>query len=63
MKDWNKFVEMVETMREAQTNYFKTRHRNYLQRSMILEGLVDKMIQEHHEETDPKFPKEQDLFA
>lgn len=52
-----KFVELVERMREAQKNYFKTKERNQLTRSIILEELVDKEIEEFKRQK-PAPPKE-----
>lgn len=40
-----KFVDLVENMRQAQKNYFKTRDKKQLTRSIILEDLVDKEIE------------------
>lgn len=42
----SKFVDLVENMRQAQKNYFKTRDKKQLTRSIILEELVDKEIEE-----------------
>lgn len=44
-----KFIELVKTMRDAQKSYFKTKHRNALQRAIILEGLVDNEIKEYQQ--------------
>lgn len=56
-----KFVDLVERMRDAQTTYFKTKNRNTLQRSIILEGLVDNEIKKFKEEQAGK-NRQPDLF-
>lgn len=53
-KQVQEFIQMVKQMREAQTDYFKTRSRNSLQRSIMLEKIVDKMIKEHEDEANTK---------
>lgn len=40
-----KFVDLVENMRQAQKNYFKTRDKKQMTRAIILEDLVDKEIE------------------
>lgn len=40
-----KFVDLVENMRQAQKNYFKTRDKKQMTRAIILEELVDKKIE------------------
>lgn len=45
-----KFIDLVKRMREAQTIYFKTKNKNMLQKSIILEGLVDQDIQQYYNE-------------
>lgn len=57
-----KFVDLVERMREAQTSYFKTKNNKQLQRSIILEGLVDEKIKEFNQERKAKY-QEPDLFS
>ena len=37
----NEFRELVRKMREAQQNYFRTRHKGYLDQSRSLEKQVD----------------------
>ena len=37
----NDFLHLVEDMRRAQRDYFKSRHPHVLQRSIMLEKLVD----------------------
>lgn len=59
--DIEKFVDLVGTMRDAQTLYFKTKNRNTLQRSIILEGLVDEEIRHFKEEQAVK-NRQPDLF-
>lgn len=44
--EMTKFVNLVENMRQAQKNYFKTRDRKQMTRAIILEELVDKEIEE-----------------
>lgn len=56
-----KFVDLVERMRDTQTSYFKTKNRNTLQRSIILEGLVDEEIKQFREEQAEK-NRQPDLF-
>lgn len=63
MMEIEKFIDLVERMREAQRNWFATHKNNFLQRSIILEGLCDKMLQEYREEEKKNKPQEQDLFA
>lgn len=58
----DKFIELVENMREAQSRYFKTRDKRALQRSIILENLCDKEIKEYRDTQISKI-KEPDLFA
>ncbi|MEO1082426.1 MAG: hypothetical protein AAFY29_22920 [Pseudomonadota bacterium] len=38
------FMSLVQRMRDAQTEYFRTRDRNVLQRSKALEREVDEAI-------------------
>lgn len=45
--DNEKFFEIVRRMREAQKDYFKTRDRRIMMRSINLESVVDSMIDEH----------------
>lgn len=59
--DIEKFVDLVERMREAQVRYFKTKNRNAFQRALILEPLVDEEIKKYKEEIMAK-RKEPDLF-
>ena len=59
--DIEKFIDLVERMREAQTTWFKTKNRNALQRSIILEGLCDQEIKEYRSIQKDKF-KEPSLF-
>lgn len=40
----NEFVEKVAAMREAQRQYFKTRDKEWLNKSKSLEREVDKML-------------------
>lgn len=56
-----KFIDTVKRMREAQREYSKTRNRKVMLHSMMLEGAVDKMIQEH-EEWLKAHPVQKDLF-
>lgn len=56
------FVALVEQMRMAQKEYFKTRNRNVMQRSIMLEGLVDKEIKAFQEE-EAKKDIQLDLFG
>lgn len=44
--EMNKFVDLVENMRQAQKNYFATHDKKKLTRAIILEELVDKEIEE-----------------
>lgn len=55
-----KFVDLVENMRQAQKNYFKTRDKKQLTRSIILEDLVDKEIEAFKRQKPA--PQELDLF-
>lgn len=48
--DINKFVSLVERMRESQTIYFKTKNYRVFQRALILEGLVDEEIKTFNNE-------------
>lgn len=59
--DVEKFIDLVERMRDAQRNWFKTKNRNALQRSIILEGLCDQEIAEYRSIQKDKF-KEPGLF-
>lgn len=59
---YEKFVLMVESMRESQKEYFKHRDKRTLVRSITIEGAVDKAIKDWHEENDPHKPMQQDLF-
>lgn len=60
--NYEKFVLMVESMRDAQKEYFKTRNKRVLVRSIAIEGAVDKAIKDWHEENDPHRPRQVDLF-
>ncbi len=42
---YNDFRNLVAQMREAQKEYFRTRSRQVLQRSIMLEKLVDAELQ------------------
>ena len=59
--DIEKFVDLVERMREAQTTFFKTHNRNAYQRSIILERLCDERIKEYRDEQ-RKNPIQRDMF-
>lgn len=56
-----KFVDLVERMRDAQTSFFKTKNRNAFQRALILEPLVDEEIKKFKEEQAIK-NRQPDLF-
>lgn len=56
-----KFIDTVKRMRDAQKEYFKTKNRKVMLHSMMLEGAVDKMIEEH-EEWQRAHPVQRDLF-
>ena len=51
MFDVHTFVNLVRTMRESQTRYFKTKDWNALNDSKAQEKLVDKAIKEYDEES------------
>lgn len=57
----NEFVALVEKMRNAQREYFKTRDRRILQRSIMLENLVDQEIKHFNNET-KKIIRQPNLF-
>ena len=59
----DKFVDIVERMRQAQNEWFRTHNKNAFQRALILEKIVDKDIKDWHEENDPHRPRQLDLFA
>lgn len=61
MKDINNFISIVENMRNAQKEYFRTRNKEVMKQSMMLEKTVDKMIEEHKNELKKK-PIQQELF-
>lgn len=61
MKDINNFISTVESMRNAQKEYFRTRNKEVMKHSIILEKKVDKMIEEHNNEL-KKNPIQQELF-
>ena len=61
MKDINNFISTVENMRNAQKEYFRTRNKEVMKHSIILEKTVDKMIEEHKNEL-KKNPIQQELF-
>lgn len=61
MKDINNFISTVESMRNAQKEYFRTRNKEVMKHSIILEKTVDKMIAEHKNEL-KKNPIQQELF-
>lgn len=48
--DKENFIDLVEKMRSAQKEYFKSRNRNALQRSIMLEGVIDKEIKLYKEQ-------------
>lgn len=52
--NYNKFIEKVEMMREAQKQYFKSRDNRILMRCLNLEKLVDDMIIENRLKDKPK---------
>ena len=41
MKDINNFISTVENMRNAQKEYFRTRNKEVMKHSIILEKTVD----------------------
>lgn len=43
-------IDTVERMREAQRSYFATRNMKALTRAKLLEGAVDKMIEDYKSE-------------
>lgn len=43
-------IDTVERMREAQRQYFSTRNMKALTRAKLLEGAVDKMIEDYKSE-------------
>lgn len=45
--DTDLFIQKVREMRDAQKNYFRTRHPGYLDLSRKLEKEVDKMLSEN----------------
>lgn len=45
----DEFYKLVEDMRKAQKNYFRTKNANYLEEAKNLERSVDKAIKEHEE--------------
>lgn len=59
--DVEKFIDLVERMRDAQTTWFKTKNRNALQRSIILERMCDLEIEAYRSNQKDKF-KEPNLF-
>ena len=61
MKDINNFISTVESMRNAQKEYFRTRNKEVMKHSIILEKTVDNMIEEHKNEL-KKNPIQQELF-
>lgn len=55
------FIDAVRQMRKTQKEYFKTRDKAIMRHSMVLEGVVDRMLKEIEEDSKlPKFVK--DLF-
>lgn len=69
--NYEKFIEKVEMMREAQKKYFKSRDNRILMRCLNLEKLVDDMITEYKFEKKehvtqlelfPPPPNETDIF-
>lgn len=69
--NYEKFIEKVEMMRQAQKQYFKSRDNRILMRCLNLEKLVDDMIAEHYNEKKaivtqldlfPSPPNESDVF-
>lgn len=50
MFDTHTFVNLVRTMRESQTRYFKTKDWNALNDSKSQERMVDKAIEQYDEE-------------
>lgn len=61
MKDINNFISTIESMRNAQKEYFRTRNKEIMKHSIILEKKVDKMIEENKNEL-KKNPIQQELF-
>lgn len=55
------FIDMVTQMREAQTQYFKSRDTRALQRAKLLEGVLDNMLHEYNAWV-KSHPRQRDLF-
>lgn len=56
----NEFIELVRQMREAQKEYFRTRDRQVLQRSKVLEKRVDVLLAEYDNKPKGLFDNEND---
>lgn len=54
-------IDTVERMREAQRSYFATHYMKALTRAKLLEGAVDKMLEDYHADQLSK-AKQNDLF-
>lgn len=59
---YSQFVTLVESMREHQKNYFKTRSISQLTAAKKFERLVDDAIAFYHLEQDRTKPKQLDIF-
>lgn len=62
MITYSQFVTLVESMREHQKNYFKTRSISQLTAAKKFECLVDDAIVFYHLEQDRAKPKQLDIF-
>lgn len=62
MITYSQFVTLVESMRDCQKNYFKTRSVCQLTSAKRFERLVDDAIAFYHLEQDRTKPKQLDIF-
>lgn len=47
--NYEKLIELVEQMREAQKSYFRDRSQQWLSKAKELERRVDKAVLDHHD--------------
>lgn len=59
--DIKQFTKFVKLMRQAQQEYFKTRDRRILMRSINLEKIVDDMVSDYYN-PGKNLPTQMDLF-
>lgn len=62
MTETNQFYDMVKRMRQAQKEYTRTKDTRIFQRVKCLEGIVDKIIDDHEKELRAQ-PYQMEIFT